>query len=93
MGIYEHLNTELSSLNEWFTANDEHQVNAFHRRTCDKHRNTAYMIANETLERVQMTKFIGVVIYEHLTWEHHNNHCAKSILKVVSMVSICLGML
>ena len=51
----------------------------FHRRTSVLNTEIQLIIENEPLERVQMTKFLGVKIDEHLTWEHHINHCVKSI--------------
>ena len=39
------------------------------------------MLSNDPLERVVFTKFLGVFIDEHLTWDHHIAHCRKKISK------------
>ena len=72
MGMYEHLNADLNSLNDWFKAN---QLSAnptktkyihLHRRNCVINTETQLIIKNEALERVQITKFLGVIIDDHL---------------------------
>ena len=45
-------------------------------------------IDNEHLERVQVTKCIGIHIDEHLTWEHHINHCKKNVSQGVYAINM-----
>ena len=81
--MYEKMNTDLKSLNDWFRAN-QLSVNPTKTKFIlfSKHSNIItdeyfLHIDNTPLERVNTTKFLGVFIDEHFTWEHHINHCKK----------------
>ena len=45
-------------------------------------------IDNEHIERVQATKFLGIHIDEHLTWEHHISHCKKNVSQGVYAINM-----
>ena len=81
--IHDKVNTDLYTLNDWFRAN-QLSVNPSKTKYIlfSKYGNVLtngmfLHIDNEHLERVQATTFLGIHIDEHLTWEHHIDHCKK----------------
>ena len=45
-------------------------------------------IDNEHREQTQATKFLGIHIDEHLTCEHHINHCKKKVSQVFYAINV-----
>jgi len=83
--MYQHVNYDLKSLNDWFRAN-KLSVNPlktkyihFSRHSVAIDINIQLKIDSVPLERVNTTKFLGIYIDEHLTWESHIKYCMKKI--------------
>ena len=83
--MYQHVNYDLKSLNDWFRAN-QLSVNPlktkyihFSRHSVAIDINIQLKIDSVPLERVNTTKFLGIYIDEHLTWESHIKYCMKKI--------------
>ena len=45
------------------------------------------ILDNVSLERVNSTKFLGVIIDEHLTWKNHIDAIAKTISRNIGMLT------
>ena len=43
----------------------------------------------QPIELVQVTKFLGLYIDEHLTWQHHIDHCKKKASSGVYAINMC----
>ncbi len=92
--LYAQVNTDLHALNDWFRAN-QLSVNPTKTKYIlfTKHGNTTadglfLHIENDHLERVQTTKFLGVFMDEHFTWEYHIDHCKKKISKGIYAINM-----
>ena len=81
------MNTDLKNLTDWFRAN-QLSVNPSQTKYILFSRNVQSMqfipdmllhIDNEHLERVNSTKFLGIHIDSHLTWEDHIEHCRSKL--------------
>ena len=79
--MYREVNFDLKTLTDWFKAN-QLSVNPsktksilFKRSRYVNDINDYLCIETEPIELVQVTKFLGLYIDEHLTWQHHIDHC------------------
>ena len=91
--MHDKVNTDLYTLNDWFRAN-QLSVNSSKTKYIlfSKYGNVLtngmfLHIDNEHIERVQATKFLGIHIDEHITWEHHINHCKKKLSQGVYAIN------
>src|SRR6218665_2944796 len=90
------INTELKLVGEWFKAN-KLSVNLEKTKFilfCSKTKsaaasncNISVNIDNQCISRVSSTKFLGVNIDEHLTWNEHINAISKKISKNIGVIS------
>ena len=86
------MNNELKKLNTWFNVNklslnvSKTKYMIFH--SCNKKVNKQIDIRlNETLiERVEVTKFLGILIDECLTWKKHINNIDGKIAKNIGVM-------
>ena len=93
--MYRQVNFDLKTLTDWFKAN-QLSVNPsktksmlFKRSGYVNDINDYLCIETEPIELVQMTKFIGLYIDEHLTWQHHIDHCKKKASSGVYAINMC----
>ena len=42
---------------------------------------------NIAVQQVEETKFLGVLLDQHLSWKYHINHVAKIVLKTIGIIS------
>ena len=49
------------------------------------HTQTSGTLNNHDVERVQVTKFLGVIIDKKLTWKYHLAHMSDKINKNISL--------
>ena len=82
------INKELEEVNNWFKAN-KLSVNAS-KTNCmvlgtphktSKTNDVNIILDGVTLERVNTTKFLGVIIDDNLTWKHHIDGLTKTICR------------
>ncbi len=92
--LYTTVNSDLSQLTDWFRAN-QLSVNPSKTKSIlfskQKHvdlMNRSLVIDKEKLECVTNTKFLGIFIDEHMTWEYHIKHCQKKISSGVYAINI-----
>ena len=84
--LYSLMNAELQTLSDWFKAN-KLSVNAtktnyviFSKsRLSSEVLDKNLFVDNECIERVASTKFLGVIIDEHLQWSEHIKYCCKKV--------------
>ena len=93
--MYRQVNFDLKTLTDWFKAN-QLSVNPsktksilFKRSGYVNDINDYLCIETEPIELVQVTKFLGLYIDEHLTWQHHIDHCKKKASSGVYAINMC----
>ena len=42
---------------------------------------------NIAVQKVEVTKFLGVLLDQHLSWKYHINHVAKKVSKTIGIIS------
>ena len=42
---------------------------------------------NIAVQRDEVTKFLGVLLDQHLSWKHHISHSAKKVSKTIGIIS------
>ena len=42
---------------------------------------------NIAVQQVEVTKFLGVLLDQHLSWKYHINHVAKKVSKTIGIIS------
>ena len=45
------------------------------------------MLDNIAVQQVEVTKFLGVLLDQHLSWKHHISHSAKKVSKSIGIIS------
>jgi hypothetical protein len=80
-------NTELQKISHWLKINKlslnikkTHFI-LFHFRQHKIPENIKLLIDDDVIERVQFTKFLGVIVHENLTWENHISCLSRKIHK------------
>ena len=83
--LFEKVNEDLSHLTDWFRAN-QLSVNASKTKymLISSKKNTTKSTAtlkidDENLDQVTHTKFLGLLLDQHLCWDQHIQYCAKKI--------------
>ncbi len=81
--LYDKMNHDLENLNDWFKAN-KLSLNAsktkymlFGSKQPDQ--GQVLNIGEDNLEKVQSTKFLGIIIDDQMKWNIHIEHCKKKI--------------
>ena len=82
------LNTELNNVTNWLLANRlTVNVEKTHFIVFPGNKKVDYdvtlKIGNEALERVGLTKFLGIIIDERLVWKQHVNYIYKKIARSI----------
>ena len=84
------INNELIKLNEWFCVNKlslNLKKTSFMCFTNIKAASQPNIIFNNSLiERIHVTKFLGVMIDDKLTWKEHINHVQSKLSKSISIL-------
>ena len=90
------VNKELQEVNNWFKAN-KLSINASktnfmilgtpHMTSTKAREELNVILDNTALERVQFTKFLGVLIDECLTWKNHINCISKTISRNIGVMN------
>ena len=42
---------------------------------------------NIAVQQVEVTKFLGVLLDQHLSWKYHINHVVKKVSKTIGIIS------
>ena len=82
------VNTELECINEWIKLNKlslnitktSYMVVSATTRKCDSN-DWKIIINDQSIERVNHTQFLGVIIDDKLTWSQHVNHISNTVSK------------
>ena len=85
--MYSQVNYDINALNDWFKAHrlsvnpSKTKYILFMMRGMQNINNHNYYrhIDNDILERVEVTKFLGIFIDQSLSWQHHINRCKSKI--------------
>ena len=92
------LNTELTKMYKWFCINklslNIAKTNYILFGRYNHQRIVAIIINNVTIQKVQATKFVGILIDESLNWKNHIKMVKSKLSKVASViykVSRCVG--
>ena len=59
----------------------------FHPKQKSTISNTTVMLDNVSVKRVEETKFLGVLVDQHLSWKSHISYVAKKISKTIGIIS------
>ncbi len=92
--ILENLRSDLSTLSDWFKANKltlhlgKTNFILFKPKNF-KEVNVELSVNNIPITRVKTTKFLGLMIDEHLTWETHGINVANRVVKNLYMLRSC----
>lgn len=87
------MNNELCNVNKWFHANcltiNEHKSSfiIFHRWKNKINDNIPNLTINGgNIERVQYTKFLGVILDSNVTWAHHVTNLTRKLSKFIPIL-------
>ena len=90
--LHSTLNDELRNFDVWLKCN-KLSVNLqktnyiiFKSRQKKLNYNLTLFFGNQSLNRTNLTKFLGVYVDEHLTWKHHISFICKQISKSVGII-------
>ena len=84
---------DLSSLSDWFKCNklalneSKTKYMIFHTRYNKPPENFVITLNGVTLERVEITKFLGVLIQENLNWKAHIDYVCNKIAKSIAILA------
>ena len=87
------MNCELSKISEWLKVNklslDFARTNYILFRPRQKLITVSGTITldNIPVQQVEVTKFLGVLLDQHLSWKYHINHDAKKVSKTIGIIS------
>ena len=59
----------------------------FHPKQKSTISNTTITLDNVSVKRVEETKFLGVLVDQHLSWKSHISYVAKKISKTIGIIS------
>lgn len=82
------VNQELNQVQEWLTLNQltlnikKSSFIIFRSRKKQLRRQLNIKLNNEILQQVENTKFLGIIIDQHLTWKNHIDSITKKMLKI-----------
>ena len=92
------MNRELGKVGDWITSNrltlnlEKTHYLIFHRKRLPSQYDTLIM-GNTTLERVEYTKFLGVIIQDTLKWDRHVQYVTDKINKTCGILYLTRHML
>ena len=87
------MNCELSKISEWLKVNklplNVAKTNYILFRPRQKRITVSDTIAldNIAVQQVEVTKFLGVLLDQHLSWKYHTNHVAIKVSKTIGIIS------
>ena len=87
------INSELNNLSAWFKANKlsfnlkKTTFMLFKPRQKKYHFPMQISVNEQRIEQVKETVFLGVVLYEHLTWKPHTSQVACKISKSIGVIN------
>src|ERR1700733_12446075 len=94
LNIMAEMNDELKLLTEWFNANllslnankTNYMVFSSSNKIIESNLNHNIIINNKIISRVSQTKFLGIIIDEHLTWHPHITLVKNKVAKIIGIV-------
>ena len=92
--LFTSMNTELSHLTNWFHANilslnakkTNYIIFSGPKMRVTEDPNKTIIINNTPIIRVQQTKFLGMILDEHLTWRPHINLVKNKASKMIGII-------
>ena len=86
------INEELAHVQEWLVLNkltlnvkkSNFTIFKSQRRKLTKH--LSLKLNNEMLQCIEHTKFLGIIIDQHLTWKNHVNYVTKKIIRTTGVL-------
>ena len=83
------VNNEIKKISEWFKNNQLTQMNyiVFKSKKKKLKYEIKITIENDNLAHVKNTKFLGMIIDHHLTWNDHINYVANKIAKTTGILN------
>ena len=92
--MFNTVNQELSKVASWLKANkltlhpDKTKYILFHPKKKSVHTdNMNLKIDGYNIERVHQTKFLGIIIHQHLSWTPHIKSITSKISKTIGVIS------
>ena len=87
------MNCELSTISEWLKVNKLSLNVAKTNYILFPPRQKSIIVSNTitldnvAVQQVEVTKFLGVLLDQHLSWKYHINHVAKKVSKTKGIIS------
>ena len=81
------INEELAHVQEWLMLNVKKSnfiIFRSHKRKLKNH--LSLKLSNELLQCIEHTKFLGIIIDQHLTWKNHINYVTKKITRTTGVL-------
>jgi len=94
LDLYTQMNSELLHLTTWFNANSQslntkktnYIVFSSFRKKITEDPNQIIILNNIPIKRVAQTKFLGIILDEHLKWHPHINLVQNKIAKSIGII-------
>jgi hypothetical protein len=91
-----HLNSDLDNIHQWLVANKltlnvsktEYMIIGFRSKLSKITENPRIRIGNESLNRVNTTKSLGVIIDDRLRWEDHIDSISKKVSRGIGAIKL-----
>ena len=86
------VNSELAQVQEWLTLNQltlnikKTNFIIFKSHKKRLRRDLRLTLNGTVLQRVEDSKFLGIVIDQHLTWKNHIDYITKKILRITGLL-------
>ena len=90
--IESNINRELITVQNWLISNQltlnvkKSNFIVFKSRSKKLKKELDIKLNNKTLERVKQTKFLGVIVDEHLTWKDHIDYVTLKIIRMCGIL-------
>ena len=90
------MNCELSKIFEWLKVNklslnvSKTNYTLFPPRQKPVTVNDTITLDNIAGQQVEVTKFLGVLLDQHLSWKYHINHVGENVSKTIRIISKAL---
>lgn len=91
--LFTNVNRELSRISDWFKQNklavneSKTKYMLFHSYRNRPPDNSVIILNDSILERVESTKFLGVLIHENLTWQTHIKYICNKLSKITAVLA------
>ena len=85
------INEELAHVQEWLmlnklTLNVKSQISLFSNLTKGSWQNMSLKLNNEMLQCIDNTKFLRIILDQHLTWKNHISYVTKTIIRTTGVL-------